>query len=567
MYSPVFFSTTLDKRGPEHFRIPVRIPAMPGAAPRRVVVFDRIDANRRNTRFMLGIFGLTLLPVVGWLSVYLPTWFVIFLPGLMDIMQDARRGITLYLALAGAIAPALLTVALYVQYRYADRLALRMAKARPLERDREKRLWDTVEGLCLGTGLPLPKLYVVETEVPNAFSVGLDPGRSSMVVTRGLVSLLTPREMEGVLAHELSHIGNQDIRLNTIVAAMGAILRLPFRLLTAPFRFLFHVHWLLGAIVLFFVGRMFLLSFYFAGGLSSFDDLDPSVQLRTLALVQTGVVLYAFFVAPLIGVLFPLAISRQRELLADADAALLTRDPPSLARALAKIAGAGKGSMRGSHAMAHLYIVDPPGAGGWWKGIVSPHPPVGERIELLAGMGDGILHEVMDGGGPELMDIPGDVPVPPWRPNAETVASDGEPKAGFLDASLYGIAAGAVAIAVLTVMNSIFLVLGSGNYRTGMITAFQPPAALAAGFSARKRGASGIITLGFAMLVFLFSWIFFAPLLPFMPDSTLDPLRWIVWSLFSDIVVVVMAAAAGASLDRWTGWVKAFFENFLKRSG
>jgi hypothetical protein len=100
-----------------------------------------------------------------------------------------------------------------------------------------------------------------------------------------------------------------------------------------------------------------------------------------------------------------------------------------------------------------------------------------------------------------------------------------------------------------------------------MITAFQPPAALAAGFSVRKRGASGIITLGFATLVFLFSWISFAPLLPFMPDSTLDPLRWIVWSLFSDFVVVVMAAAAGASLDRWTGWVKAFFENSLKRSG
>jgi len=82
------------------------------------------------------------------------------------------------------------------------------------------------------------------------------------------------------------HIGNQDIRLSTTVAAMGAILRLPFRLLTAPFRFLFHVHWLLGAIVLFFVGRTFLLSFHFAGGLSSFDELDPSGQLRTWALVR-----------------------------------------------------------------------------------------------------------------------------------------------------------------------------------------------------------------------------------------------------------------------------------------
>jgi hypothetical protein len=372
--------------------------------------------------------------------------------------------------------------------------------------------------------------------------------------------------MEGVLAHEISHIGNQDIRLNTTVAAMGAILRLPFRLLTAPFRFLFHVHWLLGAIVLFFVGRMFLLSFHFAGGLSDFDDLDPTGRLRTLALVQAGVVLYAFFVAPLIGLLFPLAISRQRELLADADAARLTLDPPSLASALAKIAGAGKGSMRGSHAMAHLYIVDPPGAGEWWKGIVSTHPPVGERIELLAGMGDGILPEVVEGRGPEGSELPRDVPAPPGEPTLESVVSGGEPGVGFLDAALYGIAVGTVAIAVLTVVNCLFLVLGSGNDRTGMITAFQPPAALAAGFSARKRGASGIITLGFALLVFLFSFIFFAPLLPFAPDSTLDPLRWILWYLFSDFVVVVMAAAAGASLDRWIGWARTFFDNFLKPS-
>jgi len=539
---------------------------MPGTAPHRVVVFDRIDANRRNTRLMLGIFGLALLPVVGWLSSYLPVWFVMFLPGLMDFMQEARKGLTAYLVLAGAIAPFLLTVALYVQYWYADRLALRMAKARPLERDRERRFRDTVEGLCLGAGLPLPKLYLVETDVPNAFSVGLDPGRSSIVVTRGLLSLLTPREMEGVLAHELSHIGNQDIRLNTTVAAMGAILRLPFRLLTAPIRFLFHVHWLLGSAALLLFCRMLLLLSGITD-LQYLDEFDPSGLLRTIALVQIGVVLYAFLVAPLIGLLLPLAISRQRELLADADAALLTRDPPSLARALAKIAGAGKGSMKGAHAMAHLFIVDPPGVASSWKGILSTHPPVGKRIELLAGMGDGILPKVVEEGEPDSQEASGDVPAPIEKPSAETVASEGEPKAGFLDASLYGIAVGTVAVAVLTVANSLFLALGSGNYRTGMITAFQPPAALAAGFSARRGGASGVIALGFAILVFLFSWVFFAPLLPFMPDSTLNPLRWILWSLFSDIAVVVMAAAAGASLDRWTIWVKALFENLLKRSG
>jgi len=222
--------------------------------------------------------------------------------------------------------------------------------------------------------------------------------------------------------------------------------------------------------------------------------------------------------------------------------------------------------MKGSHSMAHLFIVDTAGVAPW-KGIFSTHPPVGKRIELLAGMGDGILPQVVEEGEPESQEASGHVPTPIETPSEETVASDGEPKSGFLDASLYGIAVGAVAIAVLTVANSLFLVLGSGNYRTGMITAFQPPAALAAGFSARRRGASGIIALGFAVFVFLFSWVFFAPLLPFMPDSMLNPLRWILWSLFSDIAVVVMAAAAGASLDRWTVWVKALLENLLKRSG
>ena len=449
---------------------------MPETAPRRVVVFDRIDSNRRATLLLSGISGLAMIPVVAGLSPYLAFWVVLYLPGLSDFMQDTGKGITAYIVLIVSIPLILVAGAIYLQHRYADRIALRMARAQPLARDRERRLWDTAEGLCLGTGLPLPKLYVVETEVPNAYSVGLTPARSSIVVTRGLLSLLTPRELEGVLAHEISHIGNQDIRLSTTVAAMGAILRLPFRLLTAPIRLLFRVHCLLGAGALFFVSQMFLLSFHYAGGLSSFDELDPTGQLHTLTLVQTGVALYAFFVAPLIGFLFPLAISRQRELLADADAARLTLNPPSLARALAKITGGANGSMKGSHAMAHLYLVDPPGA-VWWKGILSTHPPVEERIALLAGMGDGILPEALVGEEPELKEDPGDVLAPPGRPAQESVPSDGEPKAGFLDASLYGIAVGTVAIAVLTVANCLFLVLGSGNYRTGMVTAFQPTAA------------------------------------------------------------------------------------------
>ncbi len=536
---------------------------MPDTALRRVLVFDRIDANRRNTWILSGICGVALIPVVGWLSSYLPIWVLMLLPELENFMREARTGLAVYIGLIVLIASALLTAAMYLQYRYADRIALRMSRARPLGHDQQKRLWDTVEGLCLGTGLPLPKLYVVETEVPSAFSVGLDPARSSLVVTRGLLSLLSPREMEGVLAHEISHIGNQDIRLNTMVTAMGTVLRLPFRLLTAPFRFLFHVHWLLGAGALLLFAWMFMLLPGIAESLRTSDELDPGGWLRTIFLVQAVVLFHAFLVAPLIGWFFPLAVSRQRELLADADAALLTHDPPSLARALAKIAEAGNGSLKGSHAMAHLFIVEPPGTARWWIGMFSTHPPVTERIELLAGMGDGIPPGTGEGMEPEASTLR-ESPAPVETSAADPDASGGEGKIGILDASLYGIAVGTIAVAVLTIANSAFMVMGSGEYRAGTIMPFSLPAALAAGFSARKGGTPGTLALGFAVLVFLFPYIFLMPMISFMPNPEQFPLKWIVWSLATDIAVVVMASVAGASVDRWVGWVKAVGEKLYR---
>lgn len=539
---------------------------MPGTAPRRTVVFDRIASNRRKTLLLTGVSGIALIPVVGWLSSYLPFWVFMFLPGLMNFTREGRTAVPVYVGLAVIIALGLLTVALCLQYRYADRIALRMARARPLGRDREKRLRDAVEGLCLGVGLPLPKLYVVETEVPNAFSVGLDPARSSLVVTRGLLSLLPPRELEAVLAHEISHIGNQDIRLNTMVMAMRTVLQLPFRLLTAPFRFLFHIHWLLGAGALLLLARMFLLLPDFGETLRTFDELDPTGRLRTLAVVQATVILHAFLVAPLVGLLFPLAVSRQRELLADADAALLIHDPAALARALARIAGAGNGPFKGSHAMAHLFIAEPPGPVRWWKGMLSAHPPIAARIDLLAAMGDGILPETGKGNEVEEDEVPR-IPATPETPAGTAAIQGGEPGVGFLDAALFGIAVGAAAIAVLTVANSVFLLLGSGDYRLGTITGFGPAAALAAGFAARKRGTSGSIALGFALLVFLFQGILLAPLLPFMPNPDRSPLQWIVWSLGGEFAVVVVTGVAGASLDRWSRWAKLFVKGLPGRAG
>lgn len=539
---------------------------MPGDAQPRVPVFDRIDANRRHTIILSGISGVALIPVVAWFSSYLAFWVAMSLPGLMEIWKESGTGIRVYIGLSGVIALAILAVALYLQYRYADRLALRMARARPLGRDQEKKLWDALEGLCIGTGLPLPKVYVVETETPNAFSVGMVPERSSLVVTRGLLSLLSPRELEGVLAHEISHIGNHDIRLNTTVTAMGTVLSLPFRLLAAPFRFLFHVHWLLGAGALLVCVRMMTL-LPDLSDLRAFDDMDPTGHVRAIMLVQMAVVFYALFVAPLIGLLLPVAVSRQRELLADANGALLTRDPHSLAQALSKITGTGKGPMKGSRAMAHLYIAEPPGAVRWWSELFSAHPPVGERIALLAGMGDGILPGIAEGKDIGNGETSRDAPVPPDRLNEATAAPDGDRGVGVLDASLYGIAVGTVAIAVFAAANFALVMLGSGGTRIGMIMPFNLPAALAAGFSARKRGTAAPLALGFAVLVFLFHYILLAPLLPFMPDPVQSQPRWIIWSLASDFAVAAMAAVAGATLDRWGGWAKAIFRGLARRSG
>ena len=173
-------------------------------------------------------------------------------------------------------------------------------------------------------------------------------------------------------------------------------------------------------------------------------------------------------------------------------------------------------------------------------------------------MGDEILPENGEGREAEEGEVPRDVPGTPETTTGDTAAPRGETRVGFLDASLYGIAAGAVTIAVLTVANCALMFLGSGRYRPiGLIGPFNLPAALAAGFSARKRGTAVPIALGFAMLVLMFHWIFLAPMIPFMPNPEQFPLRWIVWSLTTDFTVVAMTAVAGASIDRWTGWVKA----------
>jgi heat shock protein HtpX len=213
-----------------------------------------------------------------------------------------------------------------------------------------------LENLAIGAGLPTPKLYVIESSVPNAFAAGIDPQHAVVAVTRGALKLFSDkRELEGVLAHEMSHIGNYDIRLNTIVASIALFLRIPYLMFRRELR---------------------------SGNLAY--SRRRGLGFWELCLSPIGI--YILFIAPVLAAVIRAAVSREREFLADADAALLTRYPEGLARALAKIGGAGSGVRGSNPAFAHFYFADPKLDASWLAGKwMATHPPLTQRIERLVG--------------------------------------------------------------------------------------------------------------------------------------------------------------------------------------
>jgi heat shock protein HtpX len=338
-----------------------------------VLIYDRIGENKRNTRLFLGLFGLILLPVAVYVALYVTLVVAVTTLGLVGPSGDDWQAT---LALVSATAVSILLVTAILQYHLAAGLILRIAGARPLRLHEEEDLRRTVENLCIGAGLRPPKVYVIERPAPNAFTSGPDPRRASLALTRGLLSLLDRSELEGVIAHELSHIGNYDTRLSTVVATGVAFLLLPLTIIRMGVG-LYLVLPVVAAIPL---------------AVNITTDLEGGDSFLTLVLLfSTLLAFYVLFVAPALGHLLRLALLRQREFLADADAVLLTRYPEGLARALAKMDGAWGLRLGVGAATAHLYIVDPltPDA-HWWERIFSSHPPIENRIELLAEMGDGI---------------------------------------------------------------------------------------------------------------------------------------------------------------------------------
>jgi len=245
-------------------------------------------------------------------------------------------------------------------YYYSDQIVLGMSGAVPVTKQDEPQLWNAVEGLALGAGLPMPRLYVIEDGAPNAFATGRDPQHAALAVTRGLLTKMNRLELEGVVGHEMAHIRDYDIRFMMLVSVLvGTIVLLS--------------DWMTRSL------------WYSRGGRRSSDSGSGGGGSAGAILLVIGLVFV--ILSPIIAQLMQLAISRRREFLADAEGAHLTRYPEGLASALEKIAADPDPLEVANKATASLYIYNPlRDHGGWLNGLFDTHPAVAERIARLRGM-------------------------------------------------------------------------------------------------------------------------------------------------------------------------------------
>jgi len=259
---------------------------------------------------------------------------------------DSFIGIAFLLAIGGS----------FISYFFGDQVVLAMSGARPATRKKDFHFYTVTENLCMAAGLPMPKLYVIEDSAINAFATGRDPNHAVVCATTGLLTRLDRREIEGVVAHELSHVQNYDIRMMVIVAV------------------------LVGTVA--YASDFFMRSLWWGGDRDRDNDRDNN---GIFLIVGIGLAI----ISPLIASLIQLAISRNREYLADASGALLTRYPEGLARALEKIQGDKEVLEAATNATAHLFIANPfkdKKFGAWFSGLFDTHPPIVQRIKILRAM-------------------------------------------------------------------------------------------------------------------------------------------------------------------------------------
>ncbi len=309
-------------------------PSAPPPANEPVLIYDRIGSNKRQTWLMMLLFVL----VAGlFLSV---TGYVVGLP----------------LAAAPIVFVALAAYAAFSYYASAG-VALAVSSAHQVTKEEEPDLFRVVENLAIGSGLPMPSVYVIEDSSPNAFATGRDPRHASVTATRGLLDKLDHRELEGVIAHEMSHVGNYDIRVMTITVVLVGLIALLADLF---------MRW----------------TWFGSGARSSNRDRGGGAYALLIVLAIALAIL-----APLAAQLIQLAVSRQREYLADASGALLCRNPDALADALEKITADPEPLEEANKATAHLYFANPlRDHQSFLNNLFSTHPPVEERVRLLRAM-------------------------------------------------------------------------------------------------------------------------------------------------------------------------------------
>jgi heat shock protein HtpX len=296
-------------------------------------LYKEQDKNVRRTWFLMAVF-LVIVVAIG----YFISWYWQS-PGF------------LYIAIFIALAMN------FTSYWYSDKISLSLSHAVLAKREDNLQLFQVVENLCITAGLPMPRLYIIPDMSPNAFATGRDKNHAAVAVTQGLLGMMDKNELSGVIAHELSHIGNRDILLSTTVVV------------------------LVGFIAI--LANIFTRGMFFGGGRRGNDR--GGGQLGAI-LAIAGIVFV--ILSPIVAQVIQLAISRKREFLADADGALLTRYPEGLASALEKIQAYGRPMTTANNATAHLYISNPFGASasqGLSK-LFMTHPPTEERIKILRGM-------------------------------------------------------------------------------------------------------------------------------------------------------------------------------------
>lgn len=247
----------------------------------------------------------------------------------------------------------------FFSYWFSDKIVLAMSGARPINREEDLELYRIVENLCITAGLKMPKIYMINDPSPNAFATGRNQEHAAIAVTSGLRQILNKNELEGVIAHEISHIGNKDILVSTIVVV------------------------LVGFVAL--LSDFFLRAQFFRGRR---DDREGGGGQVQLVMLLAGIILA--ILTPIIAKLIQLAISRKREFLADSSGALLTRYPEGLASALEKISNNSIPLRRTNNATAHLFIISPlkgkNGGTHWFTKLFMTHPPAEERIAVLRRM-------------------------------------------------------------------------------------------------------------------------------------------------------------------------------------